>query len=191
MIGNIKNYLKSMFFTKKEQEPRQLTPEHRDLLQAAQGQAFFAKTVLCIIYAMIGDVKTEISRRKVNLTKRYFEYKEGTYLLITTKDKVKIVKAPWYSLAVQYIAQLDFIEGDAVPLSHSKSDLKEDAHALNRVMSKASRDTLLPKSDSMLMFMLMLAIVGMLIMMGLVGYLLTDPQGAENIKTFTTPGGAD
>lgn len=172
---------------RKQKPEKELSQENQGRLLEAGKQAWIAKSIFCIIYAYVGDVRTEIFHRSIPAIKRKFDYKDASYLLITTKDKVKIRRAPWYSLGTQYIAVLEFEEGDPMPISHSKSDLKSDAYGLNRVMSKASRDTLLPSADSMLMFALILMIFVVLICIGILGYVLSDPNGAQNLRGAFTP----
>lgn len=159
----------------------EIAPDIRKHIADAQKQPFIAKTVLCIIYAMFEGLPVEQRRITVKVSKLKFDYSGKTYIILM-KGYVKIKKMPWYSFGKQYQAELEYIEGNPLPLAREKSDLKVDAEGINRITSKASRDNLLPSTDSMLMFITLLAIIGMLVALGLAGYMLTDPNGSENLR---------
>lgn len=182
VVSNVKKILEGHAPPMKP-KPKQLDPK----TPTPGAGAFIANSVTCIIFSMFGGVPIQVHKRSYKLKAPSFKWNDQEYIIMTDdKTKVKLIRAPWHSMA-KYNAVLEYIQGEPIPLSHEKSELLMDAAGLARVTSKSSRDNLLPSTDSMLMMLMMLSLVGMLIAMGLAGYMLTVPNGAENIKSAINP----
>lgn len=141
-------------------------------------------SVKCKIYDLVGGHDVLIHVHNVNLLVDSFVFNDARYVV----DKTKVFyDRHWLNRGL--VAVLEYDKGVATPRDRRAKDFASyikaaDGVKLARVASKYGWKNVYPSNEGMLMMIVMVAVVGLMISVGINGYVLLDPEGAENLRNI-------